>query len=124
MFFLHTLQAIWPYSGHYHPTEENFREFVSFLEEHDVDLTNVKVIFLHSTITQIKVSFFLKKLTKCQYIHLASTSRDTVPSRSTEKDIIVHFETKLSRFCIFITKRTLTRKEYCPHVYSKLVHLT
>ncbi|KAE9602465.1 hypothetical protein Lal_00049717 [Lupinus albus] len=36
------LQAIWPYSGHYHPTEENFREFISFLEEHKVDLSNVK----------------------------------------------------------------------------------
>lgn len=37
------LQAIWPYSGHYHPTEENFREFISFLEENHVDLSNVKV---------------------------------------------------------------------------------
>ncbi|XP_047337844.1 IQ domain-containing protein IQM4-like [Impatiens glandulifera] len=36
------LEAIWPYSGHYHPTEENFLEFISFLEEHNVDLTNVK----------------------------------------------------------------------------------
>ncbi|KAE9609901.1 hypothetical protein Lal_00006247 [Lupinus albus] len=36
------LQAIWPYSGHYHPTEENFKEFISFLEEHKVDLSNVK----------------------------------------------------------------------------------
>ncbi|XP_050216648.1 IQ domain-containing protein IQM1 [Mercurialis annua] len=36
------LEAIWPYSGHYHPTEENFREFISFLKEHNVDLTNVK----------------------------------------------------------------------------------
>lgn len=36
-------QAIWPYSGHYLPTEENFKEFISFLEEHNVDLTNVKV---------------------------------------------------------------------------------
>ncbi|KAI4379550.1 hypothetical protein MLD38_005831 [Melastoma candidum] len=36
------LEAIWPYSGHYHPTEENFSEFIGFLEEHNVDLTNVK----------------------------------------------------------------------------------
>ncbi|KAJ0090674.1 hypothetical protein Patl1_13494 [Pistacia atlantica] len=36
------LEAIWPYSGHYHPTEENFREFISFLEENHVDLANVK----------------------------------------------------------------------------------
>ncbi|KAL2997828.1 hypothetical protein AAZX31_09G062700 [Glycine max] len=36
------LEAIWPYSGHYHPTEENFKEFISFLDEHKVDLSNVK----------------------------------------------------------------------------------
>ncbi|XP_052209654.1 IQ domain-containing protein IQM1 [Diospyros lotus] len=36
------LEAIWPYSGHYLPTEDNFKEFLSFLEEHQVDLTNVK----------------------------------------------------------------------------------
>ncbi|KAG6772044.1 hypothetical protein POTOM_023440 [Populus tomentosa] len=36
------LEAIWPYSGHYHPTEENFKEFISFLQENHVDLTNVK----------------------------------------------------------------------------------
>ncbi|OIW19375.1 hypothetical protein TanjilG_03509 [Lupinus angustifolius] len=36
------LEAIWPYSGHYHPTEENFKEFISFLEEQEVDLSNVK----------------------------------------------------------------------------------
>ncbi|CAL4895222.1 unnamed protein product [Urochloa decumbens] len=36
------LKAIWPYSGHYLPTEENFNEFLSFLQEHHVDLTNVK----------------------------------------------------------------------------------
>ncbi|XP_062180663.1 IQ domain-containing protein IQM1-like [Phragmites australis] len=36
------LKAIWPYSGHYLPTEENFNEFISFLRENNVDLTNVK----------------------------------------------------------------------------------
>ncbi|GAB4853771.1 hypothetical protein Ancab_017964 [Ancistrocladus abbreviatus] len=36
------LEDIWPYSGHYHPTEENFREFINFLEENHVDLTDVK----------------------------------------------------------------------------------
>ena len=38
------LQAVWPYSGHYLPTEHNFKELIIFLEEHNVDLTNVKVI--------------------------------------------------------------------------------
>lgn len=37
-----SLEAIWPYSGHYHPTEENFMEFINFLEENHVNLTNVK----------------------------------------------------------------------------------
>jgi len=37
------VQAIWPYSGHYRPTMKNFMEFIGFLLEHDVDLTNVKV---------------------------------------------------------------------------------
>ncbi|KAI9112599.1 hypothetical protein K1719_016522 [Acacia pycnantha] len=36
------LEAIWPYSGHYLPTEENFKEFISFLKEHNVDLSTVK----------------------------------------------------------------------------------
>ncbi|KAJ1283992.1 hypothetical protein BS78_03G170400 [Paspalum vaginatum] len=36
------LKAIWPYSGHYLPTEENFSEFISFLEDNNVDLANVK----------------------------------------------------------------------------------
>ncbi|XP_010548486.1 PREDICTED: IQ domain-containing protein IQM1 [Tarenaya hassleriana] len=36
------LEAIWPYSGHYLPTEDNFKEFICFLEENNVDLTNVK----------------------------------------------------------------------------------
>nr|CAD1824275.1 unnamed protein product [Ananas comosus var. bracteatus] len=36
------LKAIWPYSGHYLPTEENFKEFISFLSDNNVDLSNVK----------------------------------------------------------------------------------
>lgn len=36
------LKAVWPHSGHYLPTEENFEEFMSFLLEQNVDLTNVK----------------------------------------------------------------------------------
>ncbi|XP_050384676.1 IQ domain-containing protein IQM1-like [Argentina anserina] len=36
------LEAVWCYSGHYRPTEEHFLEFISFLEEQQVDFTNVK----------------------------------------------------------------------------------
>ncbi|GKC93463.1 hypothetical protein Tco_1158905 [Tanacetum coccineum] len=36
------LKAVWPHSGHYHPTEENFQDFLLFLHENDVDTSNVK----------------------------------------------------------------------------------
>ncbi|CAL1370840.1 unnamed protein product [Linum trigynum] len=36
------LKAVWPHSGHYLPTEENFQEFLSFLEDHGVDLIDVE----------------------------------------------------------------------------------
>ncbi|KAI3798386.1 hypothetical protein L1987_33661 [Smallanthus sonchifolius] len=36
------LEAVWPHSGHYLPTEENFIAFMSFLEQHNVDLHAVK----------------------------------------------------------------------------------
>uniref|UniRef100_A0ACD5YLA3 Uncharacterized protein n=1 Tax=Avena sativa TaxID=4498 RepID=A0ACD5YLA3_AVESA len=38
-----TVKAIWPHSGHYRPTEENFQEFKSFLKDNLVDLTDVKM---------------------------------------------------------------------------------
>ncbi|KAM0924412.1 hypothetical protein ACQ4PT_004904 [Festuca glaucescens] len=37
------LKAIWPHSGHYRPTEENFQDFQSFLKENNVDLSDVKM---------------------------------------------------------------------------------
>ncbi|KAJ0974211.1 hypothetical protein J5N97_016176 [Dioscorea zingiberensis] len=36
------LKAVWPHSGHYRPTEKNFLEFMNFLKENNVDLTDVK----------------------------------------------------------------------------------
>ncbi|KAG0484691.1 hypothetical protein HPP92_008770 [Vanilla planifolia] len=36
------LKAIWPYSGHYLPTEDNFKEFIKFLEQNNVNLDHVK----------------------------------------------------------------------------------
>ncbi|TXG73044.1 hypothetical protein EZV62_001623 [Acer yangbiense] len=38
-----TLKAVWPHSGHYRPTKENFKDFISFLEENNVDLTDVQM---------------------------------------------------------------------------------
>ncbi|XP_060201047.1 IQ domain-containing protein IQM2-like [Lycium barbarum] len=37
------LKAVWPHSGHYRPTPENFQDFVSFLRENDVDLNDVQL---------------------------------------------------------------------------------
>ncbi|VFQ59263.1 unnamed protein product [Cuscuta campestris] len=37
-----TLKAVWPHSGHYLPTEENFEEFLSFLKDHNVDISVVQ----------------------------------------------------------------------------------
>ncbi|KAK4838371.1 hypothetical protein QYF36_013237 [Acer negundo] len=47
------LEAIWPYSGHYRPTEEKFLEFCSFLEDHHVDLTDVKKVPIDDDIPPI-----------------------------------------------------------------------
>ncbi|KAI8558855.1 hypothetical protein RHMOL_Rhmol04G0128900 [Rhododendron molle] len=33
---------VWPHSGHYLPTEENFEEFMLFMKEHSVDLSRVQ----------------------------------------------------------------------------------
>ncbi|XP_057420545.1 IQ domain-containing protein IQM2-like [Lotus japonicus] len=37
------LKAVWPHSGHYRPTEENFKEFIAFLQENKVSLSDVKM---------------------------------------------------------------------------------
>ncbi|XP_019092195.1 PREDICTED: IQ domain-containing protein IQM2-like [Camelina sativa] len=37
------LKAVWPHSGHYQPTAENFMDFLSFLGENNVDITDVKM---------------------------------------------------------------------------------
>ncbi|EOY29932.1 hypothetical protein QUC31_020515 [Theobroma cacao] len=50
------LEAIWPYSGHYLPTEDNFKEFIIFLEEHNVDLTNVKRCAIDDEYTSFKAA--------------------------------------------------------------------
>lgn len=37
------LKTIWPYSGHYHPTEQNLSEMLNFLKENGVDIADVQV---------------------------------------------------------------------------------
>uniref|UniRef100_A0A3Q7JFI3 Calmodulin-binding family protein n=1 Tax=Solanum lycopersicum TaxID=4081 RepID=A0A3Q7JFI3_SOLLC len=38
-----TLKAVWPHSGHYLPTKENFEEFMTFLEQHNIDVTIIQL---------------------------------------------------------------------------------
>ncbi|KAF5458817.1 hypothetical protein F2P56_022818 [Juglans regia] len=70
------LEGIWPYSGHYHPTEENFREFISFLDENHVDLTNVEM-YENDDGLPIKVSTSEEPNPKPIIGHAKSTSDDT-----------------------------------------------
>ncbi|KAH8514502.1 hypothetical protein H0E87_007366 [Populus deltoides] len=51
------LEAIWTYSGHYRPPEENFLELISFLEEQLVDLTDVKKYPIDDDIPPSTASF-------------------------------------------------------------------
>ncbi|GKV30313.1 hypothetical protein SLEP1_g39137 [Rubroshorea leprosula] len=37
------LKAVWPHSNHYRPKMENLKDFISFLRENNVDLTDVKM---------------------------------------------------------------------------------
>ncbi|KAL8217114.1 hypothetical protein R6Q57_023951 [Mikania cordata] len=36
------LKAAWPHSGHYLPTDENFDAFMSFLEQHQINVQSIK----------------------------------------------------------------------------------
>jgi hypothetical protein len=68
MYTFSSCQAIWPYSGHYHPTEENFLEFISFLEEHHVNLTNVKVISF--TLSHVVLHGWPNSLSLTKFIYM------------------------------------------------------
>lgn len=37
------LKVIWPYSGHYHPTEQNLSELLNFLKENGIDVSDVQM---------------------------------------------------------------------------------
>ncbi|KAK9149072.1 hypothetical protein Scep_007829 [Stephania cephalantha] len=73
------LEAVWPYSGHYLPTEENFAEFISFLLEHNVDLSNVK-----------------RCATDEDDPSIGSQLVDSIPSRASSSDLCAKDATKLS----------------------------
>lgn len=78
------LEAIWPYSGHYLPTEDNFKEFISFLEEHHVELSNVK----RYTVDDARTSFqevdeeSKSKKEKLQDLSTTATAMDAIATDS------------------------------------------
>ncbi|XP_057957847.1 IQ domain-containing protein IQM1-like isoform X2 [Malania oleifera] len=71
------LEAIWPYSGHYLPTEENFKELISFLEEHNVDLSNVKRCAIDDDSTSFKITTEDSKPEIDECLPAATVSTDT-----------------------------------------------
>ncbi|KAG6624447.1 IQ domain-containing protein IQM1-like [Carya illinoinensis] len=71
------LEAIWPYSGHYLPTEDNFKEFISFLEEHQVDLTNVKRCAIEDDYTSFKRAAEESKPEEVKVLSTTTMSIDT-----------------------------------------------
>ncbi|KAJ9183139.1 hypothetical protein P3X46_007043 [Hevea brasiliensis] len=66
------LKAVWPHSGHYRPTEENFRDFLSFLRENNVDLTDVK------TYPVDEEEGLLDKLRSIRHIRSHSSEEDLI----------------------------------------------
>lgn len=62
-------QAVWPHSGHYLPTEENFEEFMAFLVQNNVDLSVVQVryslvVLLSNEKKKMLISSMLQKAPK------------------------------------------------------------
>ncbi|XP_061347713.1 IQ domain-containing protein IQM1-like [Gastrolobium bilobum] len=84
------LEAIWPYSGHYHPTEENFKEFISFLEEHNVDLSNVKRCAIDDDAPSIVGTNSFIDINEAQQIKGPTTSQSA--SNNVNKNATVHEE--------------------------------
>ncbi|XP_011048213.1 PREDICTED: uncharacterized protein LOC105142332 [Populus euphratica] len=64
------LKAVWPHSGHYRPTEENFKDFLSFLRENKVDLTDVK------TCSTDEEDDVLYKQRSCKHLRNNSSDED------------------------------------------------
>ncbi|KAF1001894.1 hypothetical protein AG4045_010647 [Apium graveolens] len=67
--------------GHYHPTEENFMEFINFLEDHLVDLSNVKKFAVDEDNPSLKVT--TNDGPKSDLVNISSAN---VPSVDTKND--------------------------------------
>ncbi|KAK4855537.1 hypothetical protein QYF36_008353 [Acer negundo] len=98
-----TLKAVWPHSGHYRPTEENFKDFISFLEENNVDLTDVQmspVEEAESVIGSKRTSMHIRNNSSdedlTQAFNELETDETTVEDSSLEKTNSMEHETTAS----------------------------
>ncbi|EMS58817.1 hypothetical protein TRIUR3_29187 [Triticum urartu] len=83
------LKAVWPHSGHYRPTEANFREFMKYLRKGNVDLTDVKLSptegeedeWLRSSLSQMDLTTEFFDTNSLNRALIVLLSKKTVPSR-------------------------------------------
>ncbi|XP_071726367.1 IQ domain-containing protein IQM3-like [Rutidosis leptorrhynchoides] len=80
-----TLKTISPYSGHYRPTEETLKCFLSFLTEKGVDLDNVEVKKANDEYETYEDKETAKNGSK----HEHPISSDTVPSETNDHEQVV-----------------------------------
>ncbi|KAJ1420325.1 hypothetical protein SESBI_14459 [Sesbania bispinosa] len=85
------LHAIWPYSGHYCPTKKNFMEFIGFLMEHNVDLTNVKKYALDDDVPPSKPVDEELQFESTE----AKSSSDSATAKNCSQDNVCHIGTNV-----------------------------
>ncbi|KAK4785274.1 hypothetical protein SAY86_001963 [Trapa natans] len=73
-----TLKAVWPHSGHYRPTAENFRDFVTFLQENGVDLTDVKLSPVEEESSSDGSSVFLRSNSSAEDLTASDSEESAV----------------------------------------------
>ncbi|XP_039064078.1 IQ domain-containing protein IQM2-like [Hibiscus syriacus] len=84
------LKAVWPHSGHYRPTEENFNDFISFLKENDVDLTDVMMApvdeeeSFHRTSNHLQCNSSSEDSLEAEEIRVKESTRDLVHAMEEE----------------------------------------
>ncbi|KAL5808521.1 hypothetical protein ACOSQ3_029212 [Xanthoceras sorbifolium] len=91
------LKTVWPHSGHYLPTEENFQEFMSFLKEHNVDLSNVEknpAEDVEETIT--KKSNSIRKQDS-ETIYFEASAQEIIDSRTQDSNAAEYPSESMSR---------------------------
>ncbi|KAG7561323.1 hypothetical protein ISN45_Aa05g027540 [Arabidopsis thaliana x Arabidopsis arenosa] len=98
------LKAVWPHSGHYLPTEENFQAFMSFLRENNVDLANVKKNpdeeYGEAPAKVKRMPSRIKETEEehCDFVDAETGfSPNTKPNNHSELQTLTRFHSKLSR---------------------------